>query len=281
MRRLALRRSRSFARVMAITVKPLFARAGVILLLSAALGLMVMSHTQSGISQRARTIISDTVVPVISVLAKPVDAMTSAGHWVGEMVSLRKDNIRLTADNASLLKWQAAATELVAENEKLRALLKFAPVSKQVYTSARVAADTGSPYSRSVIITSGTQQNVQEDSAVINEAGLVGRVVDAGRKTSRVLLLTDMNSRIPVIAEESRERAIAGGNNSDMLSLIYLPENSRLKVGEKIITSGDGGVLPPGIPVGVVSKIEKGAATVKPFADSYRIDFVSVIDFPK
>jgi rod shape-determining protein MreC len=115
--------------------------------------------------------------------------------------------------------------------------------------------------------------------AVVNDAGLAGRVVDVAKKTARVLLLTDINSRIPVISEASRERAIAGGNNSDTLTLIYLPENSKLKVGEKIITSGDGRVLPPGLPVGVVTKIEKGIATVKPFVDNYRLEYVSVIDF--
>jgi rod shape-determining protein MreC len=266
---------------MTITLKPLFARAGVILLLSASLGLMVMSRTQPGLPQEVRNVISDTVVPVIGVLAKPVDALSAAGRWAHEMVSLRKDNVRLAADNARLQQWQGAATELASENAKLRALLRFAPASRQAYTSARVAADATSPYSRSVIITSGRDQNVQEDSAVVNEAGLVGRVVEPGRKTSRVLLLTDMNSRIPVISQESRERAIAGGNNSDMLSLNYLPENSRLRVGETIITSGDGGVLPPGLPVGVVTKIEKGVATVKPFADDYRLEYVSVIDFGK
>lgn len=274
-----MKRSRSTAHALALTVKPLLARAGVALLLSASVGLIVMSRTQAGIPQNLRTAISDTVVPVISVLAKPVDALTNAGHWVSDIVSLRKDNDQLRADNSRLQKWQAVATQLVSENEKLRGLLKFAPDPKQTFSSAHVAADTDSPYSRSVIITSGTNQNVQEDLAVVNEAGLVGRVVEVGKKTARVLLLTDMNSRIPVMSEESRERAIAGGNNSDTMSLIYLPDNSKLKVGERIITSGDGGVLPPGLPVGIVTKVEKGAVTVKPFADGYRLEDVTVIDF--
>jgi rod shape-determining protein MreC len=257
----------------------MMARAGVILLLSASLGLIVMGRTQTGLTENIRSLISDNVVPVIRVLAKPVDAVSASGHWISSMMHLEQDNEKLKADNARLLQWQAAATELSAENDKLRALLKFAPASTKTYTSARVAADTGSPYSRSIIITSGKSQGVEEDLAVISDAGLVGRVVDAYKKTARVLLLTDINSRVPVISENSRERSIAGGNNSDTLSLIYLPENSKLQVGEKIITSGDGGVLPPGLPVGIVTKIENGAATVKPFVDSYHLEDVSVVDF--
>jgi rod shape-determining protein MreC len=274
-----LKRSRPSARALAITLRPLLTGAGVILLIAASLSLIVMSRTQTGFPRNLRAAISDTVVPVVSVLARPVDAFSAAGHWLSDMMTLREDNVRLKSDNARLQQWQAVATDLSFENEKLRALLKFAPPTRQAYTSARVATDTGSPYSRSVIITSGANLGVQEDLAVINEAGLVGRVADVSSKTARVLLLTDINSRIPVISEDSRERAIAGGNNSELLSLIYLPENSKLKVGEKIITSGDGGVLPPGLPVGVVTKIEKGAATVKPFVDGYRLDYVSVVDF--
>lgn len=274
-----MKRPRSSAYALAISLKPLLSRAGIMLLLSASLGLVVMGRTHTGALETMRTTLSDIATPVISVLARPVDTITSIGQWVSETRALREDNLRLASDNSRLRQWQAVATELSSENEKLRALLKFAPASKLAYTSARVAADAGSPYSRSVIITSGSEQGVEEDLAVVSDAGLVGRVVDTGRKTARVLLLTDMNSRIPVISEESRERAIAGGNNSDMLSLIYLPENSHLKVGEKIITSGDGGVLPPGLPVGVVAKVEKGAYAVKPFADSYRLEYVTVVNF--
>jgi rod shape-determining protein MreC len=108
---------------------------------------------------------------------------------------------------------------------------------------------------------------------------MVGHVIDIGKKTTRVLLLTDINSRIPVMAETSREHGMAAGANSDTLSLLYLPENSKLQVGEKIVTSGDGALIPPGLPIGVVSKIEKGAVTIQPFADWYRLEYVSVINF--
>lgn len=273
-----MKRSRTSSHALALSLKPLFARAGIVLLLSASLGLIVMGRTHSTLPENVRSTISDSVIPVINVLAKPVDAITNVGHWVSDIMVVRQENIKLKSDNARLQQWQSVATELASENDKLRALLRFAPASHEAYTSARVAADSESPYSRSVIITSGSNQGVQEDLAVVNDAGLVGRIVDVGKKTSRVLLLTDINSRIPIISEESRERAIAGGNNGDTMTLLYGPEDSKLKVGEKIVTSGDGGMLAPGLPVGVVTKIEKGVATVKPFVDGYHLEYVSVVD---
>ncbi len=273
------RHTRSSAITLALHLRPLIARVAILLLLSLSLGMVIVSRTPDNANHTLRTAIADVFVPVVGVLAKPADAFSALGEWVHETVILREENRVLKDQNTRLQQWQAVATELQSENGKLRALLKFAPTNKQAYTSARVAVDSASPYSRSALITSGADQGVEDDLAVINDSGLVGRVVEVGKKTSRILLLTDMNSRIPVLSETSRERSIAGGNNSDTLTLVYLPEDSKLKVGEKIVTSGDGGVLPPGLPVGVVTKIEKGMATVKPFVDWYHLEYVSVVDF--
>jgi len=131
------------------------------------------------------------------------------------------------------MQWQAVATELQSENDKLRSLMRFAPPGKPAYTSARIAADTGSPYSRSAIISSGADQNVQEDLAVINDSGLVGRIIEVGQETARVLLLTTSTRAFPSSPKTSRERAIAGGMGNDALSLLYLPEGSKLKWARK------------------------------------------------
>jgi rod shape-determining protein MreC len=254
-------------------------RMAILFLLALSLGLVLVGKSHQSLSHNVRMLITDTVTPVIQVLSAPTDAIQSAASWVSEMTSLREENHALKSQNARLQQWQAVATELQSENAKLRDLLRFAPPNRSAYSSARVAADPGSPYSRSAIITSGSDQSVHEDMAVINDGGLVGRVVEVGKRTARILLLSDMNSRIPILSETSRERAIAGGNGGDLLSLFYLPEGSKLTVGEKIVTSGDGGVLPPGLPVGVVVKIENKTAWVKPFVDWYHLEYVSVVDF--
>jgi rod shape-determining protein MreC len=196
-----------------------------------------------------------------------------------DMTTLREENQKLREQNTPLMRWQFAATELENENARLRDLLKFAPSGKESYTSARVAIDSSGPYVKAVVINAGKQNNVEADLAVVNENGLVGRVVETSERSSRVLLLTDINSRVPVMTETSRERAIATGDNSDNLVLKYAPQDSKIKVGERLLTTSDGGVMPPGLPVGVVSQIKDGIITVKPYVDWYRLEYVSVVDF--
>ncbi len=249
----------------------------VLSLLSVAI--MFIGRSHNPLIEDARMAVADTLAPVVQTLASPMKSFSNLGAWVRDMAVLREDNLRLKADNARLLQWQSAATELASENDRLRTLLKFAPDAHAAYITARIAVDGGSVYSHSVVINAGLTEGVEQDSAVVGENGLAGRVIGVGQKTARVLLLTDINSRIPVIAQSSRERAIAGGTGGDTLSLMYLPATSKIKVGEKIITSGDGAVLPSGLPVGVVTKVEKGMATVQTFVDWKSLEYVSVVDY--
>lgn len=275
----SLKHTRKSARVIALSIKPVASGVVVLALVVVSLTIMVLGRNHNGILEDARIAVTDTLAPVVQTLASPMESLSAAGTWVRDMAMLHETNIALKTDNARLMRWQAAATELASENERLRSLLKFAPAAHSSYITARVAVDGGNLYSHSVVIGAGLMQGVEQDSAVVSEHGLIGRVISTGQKTSRVLLLTDINSRIPVIAQSSRERSIAGGTGEDTLSLMYLPATSKIKVGEKIVTSGDGAVLPPGLPVGVVTKIEKGVATIQAFADWKRLEYVSVVDY--
>ena len=109
---------------------------------------------------------------------------------------------------------------------------------------ARIVSDFGGPYLHAALINGGTQQGISPDLAVVSQHGLVGRVVESGKTSSRVLLLNDINSRVPVIAETTREKSILAGSNGGMPTLAYLAANSKIAVGERIVTSGDGGVFP-------------------------------------
>jgi rod shape-determining protein MreC len=177
------------------------------------------------------------------------------------------------------MRWQLVARELEAENKALRELVHAVPMGQSSYISSRIISDSSGPYSRSALISAGTNEGVRADQPVVSNAGLVGRVVDAGNRNARVLLLTDVSSRIPVVAEDSRERSILAGNNTNLPNLLYLPDNSNLQVGERIITSSDGGAFPAGIPVGVVESISGNEVKIRPLVDWFRLEYVSVIDF--
>ena len=113
--------------------------------------------------------------------------------------------------------------------------------------------------------------------AVVMNGGLVGRVIETGKSSSRILLLTDINSKIPVISIDSRERSILAGNNTENPKLLYMPKESKIVDGEVIITSGDGDMLPPGLMVGKATKLADGSYEVLPFVSWHNIEYVSIL----
>ena len=113
---------------------------------------------------------------------------------------------------------------------------------------------------RTVLVNAGTDDRVARGQAAITGEGLVGRLTEVGNRAARVLLITDLNSRIPVTIESSHANAVLAGDNSERPRLLYLPSPDAVKIGDRIVTSGEGGVFPPGLPVGVVAAHRRGRA---------------------
>jgi rod shape-determining protein MreC len=106
---------------------------------------------------------------------------------------------------------------------------------------------------------------------------MVGRIISVGRRSSRMLLITDYNSKVPVTVERSGDHAILEGDNSAEPSLRFLPLNPSFQVGDLVLTSGDGGLMPAGLLIGRISAVDKRKVAVTPFADWSRLDYVSVL----
>ncbi len=275
---MSIKKSRT-THLVAVTPRGWATRASLVILMAMSLALVVMSQTSNQTATRLRIALMDFITPVVSVASKPLDAVANVGAWINDVTHLYSENIALKNANAQLLQWQSIAKNMEAENKSLRALMNAVAVPKNNYITARIFTDMGGPYVRSALIGGGIDQGIKKDQAVISEKGLVGRVVETGSSSSRVLLLSDINSRIPVMSESSREKTILVGNNSELPSLSYISPDSNIRVGERIITSGDGGVFPQGIAVGVVTKIEKGTIRVQPFVDATSIEYISVVDY--
>ena len=146
------------------------------------------------------------------------------------------------------------------------------------HIAARVISDPGGPYVRSVLIRAGQREGVRKGRAVVTAQGLVGRVTEVGEFTSRVMLVTDVNSRIAVIIGATGERAIMAGANADWPKLLHIPRVAGIAKGDRVVTSGHDGVLPPGLPVGEVAEIEPGNVRIRLFVDTQALGFVRVID---
>jgi rod shape-determining protein MreC len=130
-----------------------------------------------------------------------------------------------------------------------------------------------------VIALAGRDDGVVKGQAAMAGNGLVGRVQDVGDRVSRVMLLTDINSRLPILIERTRDQAVLAGNNSDLPDINYLPRDADIKIGDHVVTSGVGGAFPPGLPVGEVAEVEDGKVYVQPFADLGRLEFIRMVDY--
>jgi len=157
--------------------------------------------------------------------------------------------------------------------------LKFAPEQAVTFVAARVVADNGGAFVRSVLVAAGARDGVRKGDAAATGEGLVGRVAEVGERSARVLLLTDINSRIPVVIERSRDQGILAGDNSDNPRLLYLPHGAQLLAGDRVVTSAAGGAFPPGLPVGVVKSVDNGNAVVELFVDWDHMEFLRLLDY--
>lgn len=255
------------------------ARIARVMLVVAGVALFMMSKSGNPVATELRTTILDTVTPVVEVVSSPINAMSDFAGWVSGLVTIRSENIALKNQNAQLLQWQAMAKRMESENQSLKKLLNFVPAKKYGYVTVHMVSDISGPFAQSALINGGKEQNIKLNQAVIDENGLLGRVVEVGNSSARVLLITDINSRLPVMSERTREKSILIGNNKTLPSLSYMVANSALQVGDRLVTSGDGGMFPSGVPVGVVSAINGTSVTVQPFADISRAEYVSAIDY--
>ena len=175
---------------------------------------------------------------------------------VGELVALRAENADLREQNAACSNGRAPRASWRSRTRGCASCSTPRPRTQHpTAVTARVVADAGGPFVQTVMVNAGADQGVVNGMAAVNERGLVGRVIEVGRRSARILLLTDFNSRIPVMVEPSRDQAILAGDNSREPGLMFLPLNPRLSVGDRVVTSGRGGVLPPGLAIGVVSAI--------------------------
>lgn len=250
-----------------------------VLLVLLSFGIMLVGKADTVVVSRARTLLIDLIAPVMDAASRPIASAKEAASTVQELVALKQENARLAEENKTLLEWQSIGRELQSQNAALRDLLKFTPNPRASYVTAPVIADTSSSYVRSLIVLAGQNDGVVKGQAAITGAGLVGRVLEVGRRASRVLLLTDISARVPVVIERTRDQAVLAGNNSDNPELQYLPRDVDIKVGDRIVTSGVGGNFPVGLPVGEVTRVADGHILVQLYAQLDRMEYIRLVDY--
>ena len=223
-----------------------------------------------------RSFIKDVIYRGALVVSAPSNSINNFTDFVKEHVHLYDDYNKLKKENDDLKNKISETDFLELENSQLRKLIEEQISSSTNLMSARVMLDKQSPYLNSFIINIGSNKDIKNGMAVLDGKNFIGRIVDVNFFSSRVLLVSDLNSKIPVITEPSAHHAILTGHGENALSLEYLPETHNIKDGDKIYTSGKEGIFSPGIPIGEV-KIDNNLVTVLLFSDLSQITFINII----
>lgn len=260
-------------------LRTLFGRFAFLFLIVASFAVMLLGKADTYLVERMRTGVSDAVAPVVDAMSRPAVFVSGIVDNVRELAAIREENARLRLENERLLRWQTAARRLEAQNDSLKGLLNFVPEPKAAFVTGRVVADTGGAFAHSLLVTAGASQSVEKGDAVISGEGLIGRIAEAGQRSARVLLISDINSRIPVAVGNVRQRAVLAGDNSVRPKLLFLKSPGAVTPGDRVVTSGDAGAFPPGLPVGVVTAVTENEVRIEPFFQRDRLDYVRVVDY--
>ncbi len=264
---------------LSIPVRQALAKITLPVLMAAAFGLMLLGKADTVMAERARMALSDAVAPIYGVLAEPIARLREVADGARHLLSLASENARLREENEQLRKWQAIALALDAENGAFKANLRWIPDPTASFVTARVVADAGGVYARAVLLSAGPNHGITKGQIALDDRGLVGRVTEVGARTVRVLLLTDLNSRIPVILESSRGRAILTGTNGPRPRLNYWTEGVRPVEGERVVTSAEANAFPAGLPVGTVHYSAQNVPEVEPAAQLGRLEILRLFNY--
>ena len=248
--------------------------------IGASIALLLLGRNQTALIEQTRAQIFNAFIPAIKVVDLPRGATSSLSDWIRNVAVVFSDNQFLREENASLKRQLTEATELEIDNLRLKNLLNIKDGTVTTITASRIVSDSNSPFFKSMLINSGTNDGVKKGHAVVNEEGVIGRTINVASNSSRVLLLNDINSRIPVKFAETGVNVILAGDNSQRLKINFMPPEEKVSIGAVVLTSGMGGVFPPDLPVGKVIEItDLGEIKIEPAINLNRLNYVSVIEY--
>ena len=239
--------------------------------------LMLAGKADITMMNSARSVLTGLVVPIVDIVSVPFRAGRAMLDNMAAVANLREENLRLQDDVERLRQWRRKAEILQSENRQLRSVSNVAIPEDTTPISARVIAVNADSFAHSVMVNVGEMAGIKKGNAAVTTAGLVGIVVDSGAKHAQILLITDINAMIPVILSLSSWPGATVGQNSKQLQLRFLATEAVPQLGELVQTSGHGGVLPPGIPVGRIAGINNRRISIQPVADLERLSFITIL----
>lgn len=241
------------------------------------LGLFLLWRIDSPRVERFRAHVVDAVVPNFEWAMAPVNGTINIIRDYQSYQRIYQQNQELRRELQQMKAWKEAALQLEQENARLLDLNNVQLDPRLTFITGVVMADSGSPFRQSVIVNVGARDGIVDGWAAMDGLGLVGRISGVGQKTSRVVLLTDSSSRIPVTIQPSGLKALLLGDNTASPPIDFIDAPDQLRAGDRVLTSGDGGVFPPGLAIGTIAQDRGGRYRVRLAADYERLEFLRVM----
>lgn len=248
-------------------------------LFMSALALMMLSKADSFVLEKVSNIIMQAFNPLVRVVHLPAQFIYDVYGKIKDISHVYAENEQLKKENMRTVLLENQLRTLEAENKLLAQLLNYVPPPEATFITAKIIAEEGDGFSHSLIVYIGKTDRVKEGQVVLGAKSVVGRIEAVMGKYARVLLFTDINSKIPVIIERSRERGILSGDNTTVPKLQLTGLNADINIGDMLVTSGVAGVFPAGLPVGTVNRIREDEIEVMTMTDIPRLEYVKIVDY--
>ncbi|KNG93207.1 rod shape-determining protein MreC [Pseudaestuariivita atlantica] len=249
--------------------------AGVVIL--CLLALFLVWRIDSPRVERFRAAVIDHVMPGFGWAMVPVTATVNLVRDVQSYQRLAEQNRELRRELQQMKSWKEAALQLEQENARLLDLNNVRLDPRLTYVTGVVLADSGSPFRQTVLLNIGARDGIRDGWAAMDGLGLVGRISGVGQSTARVILLTDGSSRVPSTIQPSGQKALVVGDNQVAPPIDFIENPDQVRPGDRVVTSGDGGVFPPGLLLGEVVIDSGGRMRVRLAADYERLEFLRVL----
>ena len=242
--------------------------------------LLIVWRIDSPRVERFRMAVIDRVMPNFEWVMAPVTAMARIVQDFQSYQRIYEQNQELRRELQQMKAWKEAALQLELKNARLLDLNNVRLDADLTYVTGVVLTDSGSPFRKSVLLNIGERDGLQVGWAAMDGIGLVGRLSGLGQNTARVLLITDTSSRLPVTIQPSGQTAILTGDGSQTPVIDFLEKPELVRAGDRVVTSGDGGIFPADLPVGQLIENHQGRFVVRPAADFERLEFLRILRSP-
>ncbi len=240
---------------------------------------MLLNKTNNALIEKTSTTAEEIVTPITEILVMPASMLLNGYDYLRSLRKIDLENQALREENHKLIIANAKNRALEVENKILSDMLNYVVPPKADFITAKVVAQEGTAFAHSLTVYVGENNHVEKGQVAISDKGVVGRVEDVGSRYAKIALINNINSKISVMIESSRVRGMMVGQNDIWPEMVFLPLDAELKVGDKVITSGIGGVFPVGLPVGKIASVSKSGAKIEPANNLSRLEYVMIVDY--